>query len=210
MFETKPSEDRWKLGFEDAVASEFQFLAEYGFSLVSQEPTLVCFESDRVMMRIYHGRSSYEIGVQMGLLDRNERYGLEHVVYLAGGETAWKREGFSRGTQFQTSTKQGVQDVLSRVAGIVKTYGGKFLSGDVEFYDHVERESLEQRVQFERRSMLAEIKREADEAWSGGDFTRLVELLQPVESDLTKVERKRLEYASAKQANPPLSKKSER
>ena len=201
MFETAPNAERWKLGFEEAVLSSFSFVGSYGFAPVVREPTFVRFETDDVFLNVYHGRGSYEIGVEVGRRDRTEKYSLNRLVHSAGDE-AWAKEGLDRATQFQASSREAVQTIVPRVARVVEQYGGRFLSGDVEFYDAQEQQSEAGRVQFERNSLLNSVKRGADKAWQSRDFRRVVEFLKPIEDDLTKIEAKRLAY-SVKQTREP-------
>ena len=100
MFRTEPGKDREQLGFKDAVLSNFEFLHTYGLKPVKQEVTFVRYESDAVFTNVYHGGASFEIGVEIGRLDRPEKYGLGYLVSFAGKE-AWEAEGFGRGTIFR-------------------------------------------------------------------------------------------------------------
>lgn len=54
------------LGFVEAVADAFSFLVDrYGFEMKTPAPTLVEFGSPAVLLRVYHGRQSYEINVEL-------------------------------------------------------------------------------------------------------------------------------------------------
>lgn len=70
----EPNSDRSQLRFEEAAISAFAFLTSerYGFRCVVSESTIVRYESDTVGVTIYHGRSSYEIGCEIGLLARRD------------------------------------------------------------------------------------------------------------------------------------------
>ncbi|MGO4882158.1 MAG: hypothetical protein ACLP59_15195 [Bryobacteraceae bacterium] len=194
MFRTDSGKDRWQLGFKDAALSSFEFLRTYGLKSVGEDVTLVRYESDAVFVNVYHGRGSFEIGVEIGRLDRPEKYGLDYIVSWAGKQ-AWEAEGFGRGTMFQVSTLEGVQNIVPKVAQLVKKYGDPFLSGRPAFYDELQKANERASVAFEREQMLSRIRKEADAAWTAKDFPRVAELLQPVRSDLTEVESKRLAYA---------------
>jgi hypothetical protein len=85
-----------------------------------------------MFVNIYHGRASYEIGVEIGLKARSEKYGLGYIVSWAG-ETAWRSEGFGRSTLFQVSSRDGVQRIVPRVAEIARKYSEPFLGGDLAF-----------------------------------------------------------------------------
>lgn len=194
MFQTDPGKDRWKLGFKDAVLSSFEFLQAYGLTPVEQDATFVRYESGGVFVNVYHGRGSFEIGVEVGRLDRPEKYGLGYIVSRAGRQ-AWEAEGFGRGTMFQVSTREGVQNIVPKIAELVKKYGRPFLSGSPEFYDELQKVNYQASVQFEREQMLTRIRKEADAAWAGKDLGRVAELLQPIRGELTEIETKRLAYA---------------
>jgi hypothetical protein len=111
------------------------------------------------------------------------------------GKQAWEAEGFGRGTMFQVSTREGVQNIVPKVAALVKKYGDPFLSGHPAFYDDLQKANEHASVAYEREQMSSRIRKEADAAWTAKNFVRVAELLQPVRSDRNKVERKRLAYA---------------
>ena len=194
MFRTEPGKDRWQLGFPKAVQANFGYLLSYGMKPVEQDVTFVRYESPTVFVNVYHGRGSFEIGVEIGRLDRPEKYDLDYVVSWAGKE-AWDSEGFGRGTMFQVSTLEGVQSIVPKVAQLVKKYGGPFLLGDSSFYDELQRANEQASLAFQRNQMLSQLRKEADLAWRSKDFVRFVELLEPVRADLTEIEEKRLLYA---------------
>ena len=159
-----------------------------------QEATFVRYESGAVFVNVYHGRGSFEIGVEIGRLGRPEKYGLDYIVSRAGTQ-AWEAEGFGRGTMFQVSTREGVQNFVPQVAQIVKKYGDPFLSGSAAFYDELEKVNARGSIVFEHAQRVKRIRKEANAAWSAKDFARVADLLQPIADDLTEVEGKRLAYA---------------
>jgi hypothetical protein len=78
-----PGSDREKLGFAGAVASSFAFLvADHGFRVVSEVSTLVRFESETVAVQVFHGRGSYELGVELHLAADGAHYSLREVIAL--------------------------------------------------------------------------------------------------------------------------------
>jgi hypothetical protein len=143
---------------------------------------------------VYHGRGSFEIGVEIGRLDRPEKYGLDYIVSWAGKQV-WEAEGFGRGTMFQVSTREGVQNFVPKVAQLVNKYGAPFLSGRSAFYDELQKANERASVAFEREQVLTRLRKDAEAAWTAKEFARVVELLQPVQGDLTEIEAKRLAYA---------------
>jgi hypothetical protein len=201
MFQTNPGKDRWQLGFKDAVLSSFEFLRTFGLKPISEDVTFVRYESGSVFVNVYHGRGSYEIGVEIGRLDRPEKYGLGYIVSWAGKQ-AWDAEGFGRGTMFQVSTCEGVQNIVPKVAELLRKYGERFLRGNQAFYDELQKANERASIAYEREQMLTRIRKEADSAWTAKDFVRVAELLQPIRPDLTEVESKRLAYAEKHDGKP--------
>ncbi len=199
MFSFQPGKNRAHLGFKEAVLSNFRFLRTYGLKPVEKNHTLVRYESKKVFVSVFHGRGSYEIGVDIGRMDQREKYGLGYIVSWAG-EKAVEAEGFGQRTMFQVSNPEGVREIVPRVARLVEKYGSPFLTGGPEFYAELRKANERARVEFQRKQLLAGIRKEADAAWKAKDFARLTELLQPVRDDLTVVEGKRLAYAEKQAA----------
>jgi len=200
MLKSEPEVNRRELGFEEAVLAGFDFLRAHGFKLVETGPTLVRFKSRKVFVNIYHGRASYEVGVEVGLKARSEKYGLDYIVSWAG-KAAWKAEGFGRGTMFQVSSREGVQRIMPKVAEIVRKYGEPFLGGDAQFYSHLDEVNRRASAEFTKRQHLEDVRKLADAAWSEKKFSRVTELYQSIQEDLTVIESKRLSYAR-KQTQP--------
>ena len=202
MQKFEPGKDRWKLGFKEAVLANFVFLRSNAFKAVTEDVTLVRYESKAVFVNVYHGRGSYEIGVEIGRIDRSQKYGLDYIVSWAGKD-AWDAEGFGRSTMFQVSTKEGVENIVAKLARIVQKYGQPFLGGDTAFYDQLERANECASMKFQRDQVVGQIRKEAEAAWLAKDYVRVTELFQPVRDELTEIDRKKLEYAE-KHSGPPV------
>lgn len=204
MHKFEPGKDRWKLGFKEAVLANFEFLRSSGFKPVTEDVTLIRYESKAAFVIIYHGRGSFEIGAEIGRLDRPQKYGLDYIVSWAGKE-AWEAEGFGRSTLFQVSNKEGVQNIVPKVARLVQKYGQPFLQGDAAFYDELERANERASVKFQREQIIGQIRKEAETAWAAKDFARVAELFQPLREELAEIDRKKLEYAEKRLAAPVQS-----
>jgi hypothetical protein len=201
---------RRELGFSQAVESEFEFLKESGFEMTHVEPTLVRFETDRVFVNVYHGRSSYIIGVEIGTInpadqgwepDRfdsvvplrpaplSEKFTIWEVARAAGASDVHEN------TFLQASSKQGIAHCVRRIADFVKRYGEMALNGDAAFFTRVREVQTQESRHFLARGRLSYLQTQLNEAWHGKDYRRFVQLLEPLESDLPPAERRRLEYA---------------
>jgi hypothetical protein len=59
---------RARLGFESVAISAFEFLVEeFGFVLSQRETSWLRYKRGELFVQIYHGRLSYEVGVELGL-----------------------------------------------------------------------------------------------------------------------------------------------
>jgi len=201
MQKFEPGKDRWKLGFKEAVLANFGFLHSHGFKMVTEDVTFARYESKAAFVNVYHGRGSYEIGVEIGRLDRSQKYGLGYIVSWAGKD-AWDAEGFGRSTMFQVSTMQGGENIVPKVARIAQKYGRPFLEDDTAFYDQLERANERASLKFQRDQMIIQIRKEAEAAWTAKDFARVSALFQPVRDELTEIDRKKLEYAEKQSGSP--------
>jgi hypothetical protein len=195
---TEPGSERERLGFREAVLKSFAFLSGYGLKVVQEESTFVRYESKIIFVNFYHGRASYEIGVEIGRLDRSEKYGLTYIVSTAGKD-AWEKEGFGQSTMFQVSTIEGVLEFVPKVAELIKKYGCDFLRGDSIFYDQLERVNKRRAIEYTKRQNLDQIRKKAEAAWSRKDFSAVVRFYQSITTDLTEIESKRLAYARTHQ-----------
>ena len=183
------------------MLASFEFLRPYGLKPAEENATLVRYESDTVTVNVYHGRASYEIGVEIGRRDRPERYGLGYLVSSAGND-AWEAEGFGRSTMFQVSTPEGVRKLVPKVAELVRKYGDRFLSGDPAFYAQLADANERAGMAYERQQMLKRIRKDAEAAWDAKDFARVAELYDPISDGLTEIEIRKLAYARKRVHRP--------
>jgi len=84
---------------------------------------------------------------------------------------------------------------------LVKKYRAPFLAGSAAFYHDLARANERASIAYEREQISKRIRKEADAAWDAKDFTRVLELYEPIREVLTEIETKRLAYAQ-KQVRP--------
>jgi hypothetical protein len=193
MLNNEPTPERAQLGFNDAVLSSFKFLGDLGLRQVEERVTLVRYESSEVFLNVYHGRASYELGVEIGRLgEPDKRLSIFDVVRWAGAE---KAEGFGQHVMFQVSSREGVREFVPKLAALVKKYAIPLLRGDEDAY-HTALESRAKRYAEEvKEGGLGVVRSKADAAWQAKDYAQVIELYSPVRQDLTEVEAKKLAYA---------------
>ena len=193
MLNKESGPERAQIGFKDAVLSNFKFLSDFGLRGVEEKVTLVRYESSDVFLNVYHGRASYELGVEIGRLrEPDTRVSIFDVLRCAGAE---KAEGFRQHVVFQVSSKEAVREFVPKLAALVKKYAIPLLRGDEDAY-RIALESRAKRYAKEvKEGNLRIVRSKADAAWQAKDYAQVVELYRPVRVDLTEAEAKKLAYA---------------
>ncbi len=193
MLNKEPSPERATLEFREAVLSSFKFLNDVGLRPVKEEMTLVRYESSEVFVNVYHGRASFELGVEIGRLQEPaEKLTLYDIIAWAGAE---KAEGFGQHVTFQVSSREGVQEFVPKLAHLVQKYGAPFLKANATAYCAVHEARSRGAVEYEKQVNLRDVRKRAETAWHAKDYTQIVELYGPVREELTEVEAEKLAYA---------------
>lgn len=201
MLNKVPNPERVKLGFEAAVLSSFKFLTDLGLRPVQEEVTFVRYESTEVFVNVYHGRASFELGVEIGRLKEpgKDKLTIYDIVAWASAE---KAEGFGHNVMFQVSSSESVRDFVAKLARLVQKYAVPFIKGDATAY----REALEARsragAEYIKQVDLRQMRSKAEAAWHTRDYAQVVELYGPARKDLTEIETKRLAYAEQQVITP--------
>jgi hypothetical protein len=190
---TEPGAHRARLGFVDAVEASFVFLErDFGMRRVRAEPTFVRYDGERRFVNVFHGRGSYELGVEIGHwmeLDGDqieERFGLRQVVEMA-------RDPGTVGFQAFTASDAGaVARFVPRLAGWTREFAGPVIAAD----DDTAFDRMRSQVARESDLYLAEIaRRRAELAWRRNDFDAVVLAYRQILDELTLAELKPSELA---------------
>ena len=201
MIKVIPSPGRIKLEFAKLVLEAFDFLTkDFGFRCVQTEMTLVKFESPDVFVTVYHGRASYEIGVEIGLMNVSPSqsappFTIRDIVEFNG---AAKKTGYTREVTFSASTPELVKKFVYALADLVRIYAVPVLNGDNAVIKQLEEFRSKEAEQFENESRMHQIRSKADIAWQRKDYASLVNLYEQVNEFLTPAETKKMEYARKK------------
>jgi hypothetical protein len=193
MLNREPSAERARLGFEEAVLSSFKFLNDVGMRPVKVEVTFVRYESSEVFVNVYHGRASFEMGVEIGRLhEPAEKLTLYDIIDWAGAN---KAEGFGQHVAFQVSSREGVEEFVPKLAQLVQKYGTPFLKAEASAYCAVHEARSRGAVEYEKEVNLRRVRMRAEAAWRAKDYFQIVELYGAVREELTEVEAEKLAYA---------------
>lgn len=188
------NKDREEMNFSIETQKYFNFLVEdYNFKCVHKDLTKVQYENDWVEVNIYHGRSTYELGVEIGLLEREERecesYLISEIMRLTAPQ---EEKDFMRPIAKDAVTvKKGVQ----RMSELLKKYGDTVLRGNRESFI----ELSEQRMKMVEDSIdednLNRTRPQANLAFQQKDYKKAVYLFKSISEHLTPAELKKYIYA---------------
>lgn len=206
MFRTEPNPDRSKLRFEESVLSAFAFLTApgYGFKCAASDVTLVRYESATVFVNIYHGRSSYELGCEIGLRVGRDGAPLGHESeeeYPEEGFTIWEiarlegAAGIDDRTFLQASTSERVEQLVSQLARLVRTHAASALRGDPTYYASLRHARTSWFENYTTDSRLERARADVARAWQRKNYAEVVRFFEPLGDELTPAESKKLEYA---------------
>jgi hypothetical protein len=197
---SETARQRGRLGFGVAVSESFRFLLDRGFELRELSDTYARYESDRRLVRVFHGRSSYELGVEVGrwiVVDgvrREQIFPLRDIVSLAVDPASVGYGGTS------ATAAETVRKFTGQLAGWTQQFASGLLdNGDEVFEQLCERNaSLGETSRDAQRATL--IRSRADAAWRERDFATVINAYKEIDLELTGVElrpseRGRLEYA---------------
>jgi hypothetical protein len=181
------------LGFAGAAEEAFRFLSSYGFRLQNSDATILRYVSERVFLNVYHGRSSYELGIEVGLLQSgdcsDQGYPLGAFVGLTDQQEA------ARLRYFMTTKPEEVRVGLQRLAGQVKQWVERALVGDETVFAELRQHQQEWSKKYAAEVLAGQVRPKAEEAFRARDYKRVVEFLSKIEHELTPAERQKLEYA---------------
>lgn len=192
--------ERRRLGFATVASEQFSFLFELGFQLVEVSDTLARYESDGRLVRVFHGRGSYELGVDVGRwieidgVSREQAFPLRDVVALRGDLAD---VGFG-GTS--ATTAESVRKFLGQLAGWTREFALPLLQDGDDLFDQLSRSNAS-RAQAERDGLRASrLRAKADDAWQRQDFATVANSYSEIESELPPgslraSEQRRLRYA---------------
>lgn len=176
-----------RLGFADAAARAFAFLLRSGFALVLREETRLRFESPGVFINVYHGRSSYQVGLEIGRIHDGDLYSLhELLIAVAPENVEWAR--------CQTTDPEALERCLTAIADTVDRKCRSLLAGSREAFEQLQRVVVPMRESATLEAQFGALIDLADRAWERKDFGAAVDLYEKAAGALDETRRRRLEY----------------
>lgn len=183
-----PGADRARLGFAEAVRKDFRFLeVEYGFHVVCEDVTFVRYESERLFVNGFHGRGSFEIGVEVGrLLDLSTHYRLPDLIQALAPDAG--------SMFFQASDPEAVAACVHRAAQALRTHCAPILKGDDDAFRRVADVAAAKARALTLQAQYGAVIDSADRAWDSKDLSEALKLYAKAEPALDEARKRRLEY----------------
>ena len=192
--------DRSRLGFAAAVSDAFGFLLESGFELVELSDTFARYESDRRVVRVFHGRSSYELDVEVGRWIDVDGTPCEQVVSLRDIVSLTRDPPTIGYGGTSATTSETVRKFVDRLAEWTRRFAFSLLADGDEVFEELSAHNAARGVADRDAQRARTLRSRADAAWRDRDFATVVNCYTEIDEELPTVglsqsERGRLDYA---------------
>jgi len=188
------ADKKGRLGFADLTLKTFAFLVKMQFRIVKRTETFVRFENDVVFINVYHGRSSYQVGLEIGRIGLSELYSFYEVLSFVAPDEIEK-------ARFQALTYDVLEQCLSKIAATVDQQCRNLLSGDDDDFQALRLTALNLRKKTTLQAQFGGKINGADKAWEAKEYVKAAELYKAAEPALDKTRRRRLIYLNRKLLN---------
>ena len=176
-----------RLGFVDLVLKAFAFLLRRRFVVALSEDTLVRFEKDNVFVNIYHGHSSFQVGLELGRLHDCDVYSLYELL------SAVAPSDIDR-AQCQTADPNLLRRCLESIADTIERNCGALLAGDGKAFEELRSVVSPQRQAVTLHAQFGAILDRGDRAWDLKDLNQAAALYEKGAPALDETRKRRLEY----------------
>lgn len=196
--ETAPGAGRNGLGFLDAARGHFGFLIDLGFTEKQADPTYLRFVKGDRFVEVFHGRASFELGVEFGRRVRVDDDDLEQKFHIADVAPVLAPE--IRYTARTAMTKDQVDRFVEELAATTRPLAERIERDGREAFELTSQAVSVQSEKYLDGLRAGRLRNRADEAWRRKDFAVVVSAYAEIESELESVdlrasEAKRLNYA---------------
>lgn len=180
-------ESHGRLGFIDLALRAFSFLFDAGFRLARREEAFVRFESSEVFVNVYHGRSSYQVGLELGRAEQGDVYSLHELLTAMAPEEV----GLAR---CQTSDPVVLSRCLIDLARVLQHHFRLLLAGDLTSFDRLRAAVGPLRAAATLEAQYGATRSRADQAWEARNMPLAETLYEEAEPALGEAQRRRLSY----------------
>jgi hypothetical protein len=182
-----------RLGFLSKAKTVFKFLESYGFKIVKEDLGFLKYENLLYFINICHGRLSYEVYIEVGpKSSENKLYYLEDIIGMTDPTGS---ENYFRPI---ADTPTSLYNFIEMHARLLKEYGENILNGEANTWDELGKYHEKRIVEYWNQKAKKEIQEKAEIAFREKRYDDFIKLYAGIETELTKLERKKLEYAKNK------------
>lgn len=181
--------DRGLLGFADEAKRCFAFLESLNFKCVQMESTIVRWESSTLAINVYHGRSSFEIGITIEELYSNDIYPFPSLLRLVDRELAVKYKFYA------AHTAQNVSEGLISISALFRRCIETGTLSDNSLFPRLKLQRAQIAEEYAIQTQFEQARKNAAEAWKRKEFGQFINLMAPFQNFLSPVEVKQLAYA---------------
>ena len=171
----------------------FRYLEAEGFEVRNCGDSLVEYVKGPVLIRVYLGRQSYELGLQ--LLHSERSFSIEEMVDACKGdgvEVSYRR--------FAATTPEALRTGLTQLALAFRPCAAQFTAPGAALVHAVEARRTQMRRNLEAKSLAAQIRPKAHEAFQAGNDPLAAELFERIRNELSNSEIAKLEIARTRAA----------
>ncbi|WP_250624384.1 hypothetical protein [Pinirhizobacter soli] len=179
----------------------FSYLAvDYGMQIVIANDKVVRFESPSVFVQIRfdHDRS-YELGVELGLIDTEDRHGPPFNLVEVMREKHAPEADYVAHLQMSSSIVDPV--AANKLALFLRYYARDLLEGNSMGFAKIASRRNSEVLEYDHARRLRLALAESDNAWESLDFARVAQLLEPFLSSLSPAQKLRLKIAKTRSDN---------
>lgn len=178
--------------FPKAVSDSFSFLSASGFWQAAAASNRVRYESQHAYVTIFHEELSYEIDLEIGSIDQPSLcFPRSTIMLLFDPEKLGLPESRSYVAQTAEEIARGVSRLASQFAGYV--HAGLF--DDPKLFEHLRDVSARRLRERAEAIELSDMRQKLEVAWREKNYAKVVALLEPMSSELTGSELKKLEFS---------------
>jgi len=175
------------LDFSAEARRAFAFLVAQGFVVEEASPTLIRYRKGEVAVAVYHGRRSYELGLEVSRGE--ETHSLAELIKLVDTAAA---KNYRSWTATTTASVANGLDILSALA---QRYGEQVLSGDPQSFMKLKAQQQAWSSEFALDVLAGQLRPQAHAAFRNGEYAEASELFERIEPRLSPVELQKLRVA---------------
>lgn len=181
---------RKRLNFAHLVVERYRFLEELGFVESESMPTIVRYRKGDLDLSVYHGRRSFEVGLEIGHGD--EQFSMSEMIRSSDPTAAEHyRNPVAR-------TPADLASSVGRLANLLQRYGERGLRDDPQFFATLRQQRKSWSEEYALDVLAEQTRPKAAAAFQEGRYREAADLYEKIIRRLTPAEQKKLAVARRK------------